>query len=323
MTWAMVGSAAVSAGSAWYQSSQKNKADKAAKNASQMSPEQRALANNQLEYSNQGLTAGKSLMDYYQSGQFGDFTAGKEYQEQLGDYGMTDMEGAGQEAMNSMIQGGAPELNRLGAAEYKDLLTTDKYNPMAEGNKDAYFNPYMKELKKSQQDQSDILDRNMGVTGSLYSSARDDQQRQLGEETQDQANMMMSGLYTDYMNKRLSGASEASRLGNMQQAMEMERIQGAHQYGQLQRVLADTQAKDAYNDWLRQRSEYSDVINTARSMYATGAGVGSVSPASAYDLANFQSKTQMKNYAQQQSDQAINKIIKTYGDYANQSAGIE
>jgi hypothetical protein len=277
----------------------------------QMSAEQKQLAGNQLAYSNRGVEAGQNLMDYMKTGKFAGspYTMGEAYDGPLGNYDMTDIEGSGQDAMRKMINSGVPELNQLGYNEYRDLLTTDKYNPLSNENKDTYFNPYMKEIQKANQISSDRLNQEMGRTGSLYSSARDTQQRRLSEETNDQTNMLLSKLYQDYANKRLSGAQTAADMGQQKQSMELERINAAHEYGQLDRMLKDTQAKEAYNDWLRKRAEYADVINTAKSMYSTGAGVGFVSPTSAYDMANFTSKTNQYNYQQRRSDKLVDSAL--------------
>lgn len=224
------------------------------------------LANKVLK-SNMGIEAGKSLEDFYKTGTFNDlYTAGEPYSGNLGAYAPTSIESSGLSQLSNMLQMQAPELNRLGSNEIKELLTTDKYNPMA--NKGAYFDPYKANIMQEYAGLSDELDKQLAATGDFYSSNRSNQQRELAGETGRQLATLTSNLYQDYMNKRLQGAELADQMGQVQQQMDLQRIQASQTMGSLERVLADQKAKDAYNEWLRSRSEYSDLINTAMAMYS-------------------------------------------------------
>lgn len=294
----------------------------------QMSPEQQQLLNNQLAYSNGGVQAMGDLQKFYQTGNWFDmYQAGEGYGDQLGAYQMTPIEQNSQLSLNNMIQSGAPELNRLAWDEYKNLLTTDQYNPMAENKKGTHFDPYYKQIMKSQTEQQDLLNRSLAAGGDFYSTNRYDQTRQLGENTQDQTNLLISDLYKNYEEQRLSGARTAADLGAQQQNMQMQQIEAGHQYGALQRTLDDQKAKEAYNDWLRQRSEYGDLINTAKSIYSGGLGAtGGNAAASnpyAYDLmaSRYAAQDQQNSLGTQLLSQLGRQGTQYIGNYVNNKYG--
>ena len=228
------------------------------------------LLRNKIELSNMGVDAGKTLEEFYKTGTFPDdqFTIAEPYAGKLGEYELSGLEGASSEMINRLIQAGAPELSQLGGQEYKELLTTDKYNPMADANKDTYFKPYKAEIMDQYSSLSDVYDRELAKTGDFYSTNRGTQQRELIEETGRQLNITIADLYKNYMNQRLTGAATAANLGTQEQNMELQRITAAQQQGQLERMLKDAEAKETYNEWLRQRSEYADLINTAKTLFS-------------------------------------------------------
>ena len=258
--------------------------------AYQMSPQQIALLENQLKFSNMGVRGGQALEDFYKTGNWFDmYQAGEAYGKPTGAYDMTQTEKNSQLMLNNMQQQGAPELNRLAWDEYKNLLTTDQYDPMSHANKENIFNPYMDEIREQQRIESDRLNKQMAMGGDFYSTNRSNQQRQLGVDTQRQTNTLLADLYNKYEQQRLSGAKTASDIGAQQQNMQLQQIQAGHQYGALQRTLDDQKAKEQYNEWLRGRSEYGDLINSAKLLYSGGIGVPFNAPQSnAYYMQRYQ-----------------------------------
>lgn len=228
------------------------------------------LLGHQVERARAGTTAMKDLQNYYQTGNFKNlFTTGQAYRQPLGSYGPTSQEGQGLGVLSGMITGQAPELFRVGSNEIRELVEGDKYDPLK--NRGTYFEPYKKAIMDEYGEMSNLLDANLGAQGGFYSSERSNQQRKLGETTQNQLAQLLGGLYQNYQGQKLVGAGTLADMGVAEQNLKMQQVQASQQYGQLERLLEDQKLKEQYNEWLRQRSEYADLINTAKSLYSGGA----------------------------------------------------
>jgi len=203
------------------------------------------------------------LMDFAKTGKFGNFQAGQEYTGKLGDYDMSELEKTGQSKLLSLLTGGMPDIYNQGRDEISKLLTTDKYDPYAKG---GVYEGYKKNVLRERDESTDALKRDMAVTGGLYSTATGKEAGLLGERATGQLNDKLAQLYDVFAQRKLAGAETAANMGLQEENVAQNRIAASQQYGQLQRMLADAQAKDKYADWTRARSEYGDTIDAAKTV---------------------------------------------------------
>ena len=259
-----------------------------------------ALLGMKVDKARAGISAMNQLTDYYKTGQWDGgegkdpiFTAGESYGGKLGDYEMTGLEQQGQAQLSNMVQQGAPELNRMGANEITELMTTDKYNPLSSANQESMYKPLRNKIMDEYGTMSDQLDAAMSAQGDMYSSERANQQTSLANKAGQNMAELQAGQYEQYLGRLLGGAETAFNMGQAQQQMDLQRVEASMQYGALERMLADQQAQDAYSEWTRSRSEYGDLVNTAMQLYGgmdTAGTFDSTGAGSAYTRASTSSR---------------------------------
>lgn len=193
--------------------------------------------------------ARRALLGFANTGKHGQFEAGAEMDLGYGDFGMTGIEGQGQSALMSLLQGGIPEQFRMGDAALQDFLQTD---PNAI---DAQFNPFRSKVDREARTASDAYKRSAGFAGSLYST---DTMRGLGEiESRglESKTAELARLTDNAMNRRLSAIPLAYQSGEAQNATRLGQIGASQQYGGLARQLNDASIKARDTELLRRRAE--------------------------------------------------------------------
>lgn len=210
------------------------------------------------------LAAMRDLVNFYKTGKFGGYQAGAEYGGKLGEFEMTDLEKTGQGKLSSMVAGGLPELFRMGGNEIKKLLTTEEYDPYSEK---GVYKGFKKNVLRESAESSDILNRDLAVTGDLYSTAHAKEQGLLRERTHGTLTNKLAELYDTFAGRKLEGARTAADMGVAGERMEKERIGMTQSVGALGRLLKDAEAKTKYADWQRQRSEWLDLSNVATNIF--------------------------------------------------------
>ena len=239
-----------------------------------------------------------ALQKYYQSGKFGGYTAGEGYGGALGNYDMSALEGAGQNKLSQMLAGfqppsadmsGALGTLGLGKAELQNLLSgSSMYDPTKEG---GLYEGFKRNTLRANQEAADRLKAQAAYGGKLMSSSTGKELGLLNERTSNSLQDMLAQLSDVYAQRRLGGigmaqglaGAEANIMGqganiqNLGQQMGLNLVGASQQYGGLQRMLADTQAKEQYNEWLRQHKELGDVVGSAEKMAYTSPQWGSQS----------------------------------------------
>ncbi len=203
------------------------------------------------------------LADFAETGKFGDFQAGEKYGGKLGEFDMTGIEKTGQNKLMELVSGKMPELFQLGQKEIKDLLSTDKYDPYAKG---GVYQGFKKQTLREGQEASDILKRQMSITGDTFSTANIREHGKLAERTHDTLTNKLAELYDRFAGRKLAGAETAARMGAQEEGIKTGRIGLSQSLGALGRMLKDAEAKTKYQDWIRGRSEWGEAINAAKSV---------------------------------------------------------
>lgn len=209
-------------------------------------------------YTPEQKSAMSMLLNVARSGKYGDFTFGEPYTGKMGEYGMTPTETAGQNRLLSLVGKDVtmPDLYGAGAGEIKSLLGTGKYDPYSEK---GVFSGFKRNVLKEAHEAQGRLAQTKAITGSLYSRDFGRQSRKLQEETGQQLSDKLAELYDTFAQRKLSGSQLALTAGldeaRTKEAMETGRIRLSQQFGGLDRVLKDKEAKDVYEAWLRQREE--------------------------------------------------------------------
>jgi hypothetical protein len=192
------------------------------------------------------------LSNFMQSGQFGGYRAGDAYGGSLGDYEMTDASKLGQSTLMEMLQGNDPAMK-----EFQSVLDTDKYDPYAEK---GVYSGFKRNVMRESQEAKDALQRDLAMTGDMYSSDRASQLGILGERTSNALQDKLAELYDQYSQRRLGAADKLND-------MQTQRVGLASTIGDMQRQLNDQKAKAQYADWNRARGEQQGQIDTAKTLF--------------------------------------------------------
>jgi len=206
----------------------------------------------------------KMLSDFASTGNFGDYSAGDAYGGSLGDYEMTDTTKLGKSQLMDMLKSALPEAFTMGQQEFKDVLATDKYDPYAKG---SLYEGFKRNTMRESQDAKDALQRDLALTGDMYSSDRAKQLGILGERTNNSLQDKLAELYDTYSQRRLSAAQQLGTMGQQEESMKSNRINLASTIGDMQRQLNDQKAKAQYADWTRARGEQQSQIDAAKILF--------------------------------------------------------
>jgi len=206
----------------------------------------------------------KMLSDFSKTGKFGDYRADEGYTGKLGEYGQTGLEQAGQNKIMSMLSGGSPEIFEAGKGTILDLLTSDKFDPYSEN---GIYSGFKKQTLREADEASDRLKRNMAITGDLFSTAQGKEQGLLQERTHGTLTDKLAQLYDTFAQRKLAGAQTAANMGIAERGMESDAARMSQQFGQLERMLKDAEAKDKYSEWMRKRQSQQQTIDAAKALF--------------------------------------------------------
>lgn len=206
----------------------------------------------------------KMLSDFAATGNFGGYNAGDAYGGSLGDYEMTDATKLGQSQLMDMLKSAMPEAFSMGQQEFKDVLASDKYDPYAEN---GVYSGFKRNVMRESQDAKDALQRDLALTGDMYSSDRAKQLGILGERTSNSLQDKLAELYDQYVTRRLGAAEKLGSMGIQEEGLKQNRINLASTIGDMQRQLNDQKAKAKYADWIRAREEQQSQIDAAKTLF--------------------------------------------------------
>lgn len=201
--------------------------------------------------------ARQKLMNFANTGTFGDFTAGAQVPLGYGDYNVTPIEQQGQTALQNMLNGGLPTQFAAGDAALADYLKTNPTDVAAQ------FDPFSAQVDRQTNESQRALKRSTGALGNLYST---DTIRNLGD-IQARANetkaSQLASLTDNALNRRLQAIPLAYQSGEAQQAAQLSQIAASQNYGSLTRQLNDASIKARDAELLRRRNELQLPIQSA------------------------------------------------------------
>ena len=208
------------------------------------------------------------LMDFANTGKFGDFTAGAEVPLGYGDYGITGIEQQGQDALQNMLDSGISKQYSVGDAALADYLKTDPTDVSAQ------FDPFNAQVNRQIADSERALKRSAGALGNLYST---DTIRGLGD-IQARGNetkaSQLASLTDNALNRRLQAIPLAYQSAEAQQAAQLRQIDASQNYGALTRQLNDASIKARDAELLRRRNELQLPIQSATAVAGQQAQFG-------------------------------------------------
>lgn len=207
------------------------------------SPEQRA--------------ARSGLLDFARTGKFGNYSAGDAYGGSFGDFGMSALETSATGQLGDRLGQGPGEMFGLGDQALRDLLTTEKYNPL---NNEGVYSGLSGVIDRGTRDAGNALKRSSAFGGSLYST---DTVRGLGDveaRGAEAKSATMASLFDNYIGRKVGGISTAFGANQQAEDIKRGRLSDAFQYGGLQRNLNTAKDQAFYNDFLRQRQEKGQQI---------------------------------------------------------------
>lgn len=213
------------------------------------SPEQRA--------------ARQGLLDFARTGRFGNYSAGDAYGGSFGDFAMSALEKSATGQIGDRLNSGPGEMFGLGDQALRDLLTTEKYNPL---NQEGVYSGLSGVIDRTTREASDAVKRNAAFGGRLYSS---DTVRNLGQvESRGAENKSatLASLFDNYIGRKVGGINTAFNANQQAEDIKRGRISDAFQFGGLQRNLNTARDQAFYNDFLRQRQEKGRQVDALTSV---------------------------------------------------------
>lgn len=204
--------------------------------------------------------ARRKLMEFADTGKFGNFTAGEEVPLGYGDYEMTGIEGQGQSALQDLLNQGLPSQYAAGDAALADYLKTDPTDVSAQ------YDPFKTQVQRQIRESNRALKRNAGFAGNLYST---DTIRNMGDieaRGNETLTSELARLTDSALNRRLQAIPLAYQSGEAQQAAKLAQIQASQQYGGLTRQLNDASIKARDAEILRRRQEMQLPIQAAQTV---------------------------------------------------------
>jgi len=212
--------------------------------------------------------ARQKLMNFANTGTFGDFTAGAQVPLGYGDYNVTPIEQQGQTALQNMLNGGLPKQFAAGDAALADYLKTNPTDVAAQ------FDPFSAQVDRQTNESQRALKRSTGALGNLYST---DTIRNLGD-IQARGNetkaSQLASLTDNALNRRLQAILLAYQSGEAQQAAQLSQIAASQNYGSLTRQLNDASIKARDAELLRRRNELQLPIQAATAVSGQQANFG-------------------------------------------------
>ncbi len=212
--------------------------------------------------------ARQKLMDFSNTGTFGQFRAGEEVPLGYGDYGITGIEQQGQNALQNMLNSGISKQYSVGDAALADYLKTDPTDVSAQ------FDPFNNQVNRQIADSERALKRSAGALGNLYST---DTIRGLGD-IQARGNetkaSQLASLTDNALNRRLQAIPLAYQSAEAQQAAQLRQIDASQNYGALTRQLNDASIKARDAELLRRRNELQLPIQAATAVAGQQANFG-------------------------------------------------
>lgn len=203
--------------------------------------------------------AREGLLSFASTGTFGNYTAGTPYTGSLGDFGMTAVEKAAQGALNTRTAG-----QDYGSLALKDLITTDKYNPL---NQEGLYQSLGGTIDRTTRDASDAFKRSAAFGGNLYSTDTVRNLGQIQERGAESKAATLASLYDNYIGRKTGAIPQAI-------AAQDSAIGQAYQYGGLPRTLETAKDQAAYTEFQRQRQEQQQQVTALSSVAGTPSNFG-------------------------------------------------
>lgn len=193
--------------------------------------------------SQEQIAAQNALQQLAMTGSGAGINLGQAYGGQLGAYDTSGQQTAyGQ--LQGLFGGGA-----LGTAQDTlTKLTNLEFNP---DDPSSGYAAFQRQLARAGKEASDVLNRESAITGSRYGTAIAGEKADLASRLADQSATQLANLYNQQQNRALSAASGLQSLAGTQADISL----AASNQAAMMNQIKDQQAKDALNEFKRQRSE--------------------------------------------------------------------
>jgi len=226
------------------------------------------------------LAARQQLLDFAQTGKFGDFQAGAEVPLQFGDFAATGLEQQGLSSLGKLLSEGIPEQFRLGTDALQDILATSPEQV------EAQFSPFKAQVERQIKESDEALKRRAAFGQNLFSTDTIQQLGDIGARGNEALTAELGRLTSEDLNRRLAAVPLAFQAGEAQQGAGLQQIAASQQFGGLTRQLNDAAIKARDAELLRRREELKLPITAASTVAGTPAqfGVESVSQSPFQDL---------------------------------------
>lgn len=220
--------------------------------------------------------ANKSLLDFANTGTFGNFTAGTPYTGSFGNFSLTDTEQMGLGNLNDLLQSGMPESFKLGTDEIAKFLNSTAYDP---NDPNGLYSNYKKTSEMNAKDSLAKLKQNLSFNKNLAGSDTVNQFGDFEHRNVQDLNNALAAFQDQYIQRRLGAIPLALQAGQAEEGINQGRISAAYQYGGLERSLQNLLADKQYQEFIRQRGEQGMQLQALQSVAGsnTNWGVPSVS----------------------------------------------
>jgi len=220
--------------------------------------------------------ARSEMLDFSRTGKLGNYTAGTPYEGSFGDFGISALEQGGLNRISANATAGPGDQFSMGSDVLRELLTTDKYNPL---NNEGVYAGLSGKIDRTTREASDALKRNAGFGGSLYSTSTI---RGLGDVASRGAETKaatLASLYDNYVGRKIGGINTAFGAQAQLDQKGQTQLNNEFTYGSIPRQLKTAEDQAKYAEFQRQRQEKQAQVTASSNLAGSNVpfGVPSVS----------------------------------------------
>lgn len=219
------------------------------------------------------------LMDFANTGKFGDFTAGADVGVGKGaDYRMTGYDDQSMTELQRLLSSGIPSQYKMGDDALRSILDG------SQENMDKQFSAFNTGTDRAMREAGANLKRGAGFAGNLYSTGTIRNLGDIEARGFESKTGKLAELTNQAMDRRLAAVPLAYQSAESQTSNSINRIAAAQNYGSLARDLNNKMVAARDAEILRRRTELQLPIDAAKTVAGSGSnfGVPSVQAPSPY-----------------------------------------
>ena len=200
----------------------------------------------------QGFTPGSELEGFTPGEALPGFEAGEQFGGPLGSFDPTSQESAGLENLQTLLASGRPELLGIASGTLSDLLSGDRFDPTAPGGE---FQGFKEGVTRETQEAVDRAKREAAFSKNLFSKSTIEGIGDIQAKSSEALTRELGRLSSEFTGRKLSAVPLALQAARAEEDINLGRIGASQEFGGLERILGDVEARRELEEFQRTRGE--------------------------------------------------------------------